>query len=102
MTLRKTKCCPSCKKLGYAWKPSLRDTSSCVIASATPPASDTRRITLPVGPPKMITPSEFQEPPKTGSGASHKVCGVPPETPIFLSFPAHPNAMKRLSGDQNG
>src|SRR5205823_533633 len=94
------KCLPSGKKEGYAWELSWRERSTIVTAEGTPPVDETREIGFPT-PPKIITPSRFQAPPKTGSGASHRVCGGPPEASTFLSFPAAPNTIKRLSGDQN-
>ena len=72
---------------------------SAVTGVATPPAAGARMI-RPL--PKMMSPSRFQAPPRTETGASQIVCGRPPAGSIFLSLPPASNAMNRLSGDQKG
>src|SRR5712691_4640602 len=48
-----------------------------------------------------MTPSRLHDPPRP-FGASHNVCGGPPLTEIFFSFPSPKNPTNWLSGDQNG
>src|SRR5207244_1429686 len=75
--------------------------SSVVTGAGAPPAAGTRRITR-WAVAKRIVPSLFHVPPRAGPSALHSVCGGPPDTSSFLSFPCEKNARKRLSGDQKG
>src|SRR5262245_43737844 len=97
---------PSGRNDGHVWNNSPLDTSTCVRAVAVPPVSETRHSGPPDPPPqlpKTITPSWFQLPdPATLPAAVQIVSGGPPAVSILRSSLPKPNAMYRLSGDQNG
>ena len=80
------------RRLWYrGWSPSV----------GVPPAAATRESPLPLAGVNRITSPRPQDPAKDVFVSLSEMAG-PPDASIFLSLPPAENAMKRLSGDQNG
>src|SRR5438876_6252022 len=82
---RYKKCRPSGRNCGNSCSRSCHDASRTVKATGFPPAAVVfQRPELLV--PKIITPSEFQEPPTTGPGLSQRSCASPLDTLTLRTF----------------
>ena len=92
--------CPSGRNCGHRCVPC--PAARRVSGAADPPMAAIRiRPTPVVSGAYTITPSRLHVPPRP-AGASARICGLPPETPIRFSLPSAKKPIERPSGAQNG